>query len=80
MTAIKDLSFVTIIGVDGFNLVHGLVEKIKRENIQLTKERFMPGVEHRITVGDKVYHIRAYYSKDGKSIDKLTVKEYQVQS
>lgn len=80
MTVIKDLSFVTIIGVEGFELIHGLVNKIKKEDIQLTRSRFMPGVEHRITVGEKVYHIRAYYSKDGKSIDKLTVKEYQVQS
>lgn len=78
MTIIDQVSVITIVDPDDLQIINNFVDRVKRDDIQVTKSRWTPGIEHQITIGKKKYHIRLYYNKLKTMIEKISFKVYKV--
>ena len=72
------VSIVTSLNPDALYRINEFVQTVAQKPIEETYEKFFPGIEHQLVIDNSRIHIRIYYTKDKRAIEKITFKVYGV--
>ena len=80
MNSINIISILTPITVNSLFEIAACVSDIRKHPIEEVKQRFIPGVEHQTMIDQTKIITKVNYSKDRKTIEKITFITYEVES
>lgn len=80
MNKINSISILTAVNPQSLFEISACVSDIAKHPIEEVRERFYPGVEHQNQVDGTNIIVKVNYSRDNKSIDKITFKVFEVDS
>ncbi|MEM0174181.1 MAG: hypothetical protein QXI16_06730 [Sulfolobaceae archaeon] len=80
MNSINIISILTPVTVNSLFEIAACVSDIRKHPIEEVKQRFIPGVEHQTVIDQTNIITKVNYSKDRKTIEKITFITYEVES
>lgn len=80
MNSINIISILTPVTVNSLFEIAACVSDIRKHPIEEVKQRFIPGVEHQTVIDQTNIITKVNYSKDRKTIEKITFRTYEVES